>query len=107
MPQDILLLSQRVNALLSNNPKLTLKALARSIGIDRHKIEHAIRKQYSLSFRDLKKRTQLKRVLKLLEEHPNSYIKEIASEVGFTPNHLSRFIRSLTGRCATEIQRHK
>jgi AraC-like DNA-binding protein len=105
MSQEMDFLSQKVGYLLSANPGLTLKEIARSVGVDRHKIEWAVRQQYGFSFRELKKRTKLKRVTKLLLERQRSFcIKEIAFEVGLTPNALSRFIKSMTGKCATELQ---
>jgi AraC-like DNA-binding protein len=107
MRQDIRMISMRADSLLSANPSLTLQGLARAIGTDRHNIEHAVRKRYGFSFNELKKRYRLKRAMTLLDEQPNSYIKEIAAEIGLTPNYLSHFIRCMTGHCATAVRRQK
>jgi transcriptional regulator GlxA family with amidase domain len=107
MREGMQLLCERAASLLSANPSLTLHEIARTIGTDRHNIEHALRERWGISFRELKIKARLKGALTLLKEQPGRYVKEIAADVGLTPNHLSRFIRSMTGHCATESRRHK
>ena len=107
MRQDTHSISQSVDYLISADPRLKLRELARAIGTDRHSIEYSIRERYGISFRELKKGYRMKRVQTLFEQHPGISIKQIAAEVGVTPNHLSHFIRSITGQCAREWRRHK
>lgn len=105
MREDMQLLCERAASLLSANPSSTLHEVARSIGTDRHKIQRAIREQYGFCFRELKKRIRLTKALTLLtNERCSPYVKEIAAEIGITPNALSRFIRSMTGRCPTDLR---
>jgi AraC-like DNA-binding protein len=108
MREGMQLLCERAASLLTANPGLPLHEIARSIGTDRHNLQRAIREQYSFGFRELKKRIQLKQALTLLtEERRSLYIKEIAAEIGLTANALSRFTRSMTGRCPTDLRRLK
>jgi AraC-like DNA-binding protein len=104
---EIDLKATKVESLLSEDPSLTLHELAQALGTDRHKIEQSIRARYGFSFRELKKRVRLERALTLLEMQRGSYIKEIAAEVGLTPNYLSHFVKSMTGRLATDVRRQK
>ncbi len=55
MDADTKELCERVVALLFLKSDLSLQAIARSIGTDRHKIEQAVAKQYGFCFRELKK----------------------------------------------------
>jgi len=107
MHHNMHLISTRVDSLLLVDQSLTLQEIAHSIGIDRHKIEAAIQERYSFSFRELKKQVRLKRAVALLEKQPRCYIKEISAVLGVTPNYLSRFIKSMTGHCATELRCQK
>ena len=97
-----------IDSLISANPRLRLQELAQTVGIDRHQIEQEIRERCGFCYGELKRRARLKRVLALLlEENPSRSVKEIAAEVGLTPNHLSRFVRSMTGHRASELRCHK
>jgi methylphosphotriester-DNA--protein-cysteine methyltransferase len=96
------LLCKRINAIISSNFYITLHKLAHSIGIDRRKIEIALRERYGYGFRDLKNKARLSHIMKLLEK--NARIRDIAKGVGVTPNALSRFIRSKKGTSARELR---
>jgi transcriptional regulator GlxA family with amidase domain len=107
MNKEANLLCRRIDALVSANPCVTLPDLAGTIGVDRRKIERAIRERYGYGFRELKNRARLNVIAAFLnEERPRMLIKNIAVAVGVTPNALSRFIRSMTGRCARELLRN-
>jgi transcriptional regulator GlxA family with amidase domain len=108
MNRDMRSLCDQVGTMICSNPCLTLRELARSIGTDRHNIEHAMRKHCSPSFRELKKQARLNRAMILLLEGPIHYsVKEIAADIGVTPNALSRFIKLMTGYGATELRCQK
>jgi AraC-like DNA-binding protein len=99
---------REISSLLTSNPHLTLKQIACLAGVDRHKIQREIRERHGCSFRALKNDIRLARACALLtEQHPKYCIKEIAAEIGITPNALSRLIKSMTGYCATELRRLK
>jgi hypothetical protein len=108
MSNDISPLHKRIDDLISANPSITLQELARSMGIDRHKIESAIQEHYGYGFRELKNWARLNLIVSLLtEQGPRIFLNEIAITVGLTPNALYRFIRSMTGRCARELRGNK
>lgn len=107
MREDMQSLCERAVSLLSSNPHLTLQEIAHLMQTDRHNIERAVIEYCGFRFEEAKKRVRLKRALQLLEEQPDSYLKEVAADVGLTPNHLSYFIRSMTGHRARELRRHK
>ena len=44
---------EKIILLLSSNPCLTLKEIARLVRVDRHRIQQAIREQYSFGFKRL------------------------------------------------------
>jgi len=105
MSSDIALINKRISELVFANPCLTLPELAISLGIDRRKIEEALKKQYGHGFRALKNKVRLDYIIKLLvKDNPRNSIKEIATAVDMHPNNLSRFIRMMTGCCARELR---
>ncbi len=97
-----------VALLLSSDPGLTLKEIAVLTGNDRHKIQKAIREQYGCGFRSLKKAIRLRSACAFLKGDRSQYcVKEIAAELGVTPNYLSRLVKSMTGSCPTDLRRLK
>ena len=105
MQIEIISISQKIVMLLSSNPQLTLKEIARVIAADRHIVQRAVREQYGCSFRYLRNAIRISYISALLrEEHRQYYIKEIAADIGITPNALSRFVKTMTGRYPTELR---
>jgi methylphosphotriester-DNA--protein-cysteine methyltransferase len=108
MPRDKQGLGERVASMISSDLSITLHQISASIKVDRHIIQRSIRRQYDLSFRELKKQIRLRQALTLLiDDQHDLLIKEIAYCIGITPNAFSRFIRSVTGHCAIDLQRSK
>ena len=103
MRGDMNLLYKQVNDLISSKLCIKLHELADSIGIDRRKIEGALRERYGYGFREFKNQARQKRINKLLAEKRIS-IKDIAIKMGVTPNALSRFIRTRMGKCSRELR---
>jgi YesN/AraC family two-component response regulator len=98
-------IEKEVALLLSSNLRLTLKEIGRFIGIDRHKIQHAVREHHGCSFRVLKQRIKFARAHELLIEKPHKYfVKEVAAEIGVTANALSRFFKTMTGHSPTKLR---
>jgi hypothetical protein len=60
MHEDMKSLSRRIASLLSSNPNLKLRDIARFIGANRHNIEHAVKTQYGFRFQELKKMARLR-----------------------------------------------
>jgi len=112
MPREAELISERerereeLALILQSNPRITLKEIACLTGTERHKIQRTIKKQYGCSFKGLRKAIRLKCARALLRDERRRYsVKEIASELGLTPNYLSRLFKSMTGKCPTELRR--
>jgi AraC-like DNA-binding protein len=105
MSGNMRLIHKRITALIFSNPCITLQELAVSLGIDRKKIEGALKEQYGYGFRELKNRVRLNYVAELLtKDAPRISIKEIAAAVNINPTNISRFIRSMTGCCPSELR---
>ena len=100
--KDAQLLFERIGTLLSSNPGLSLKEAARALGTNRHKIECALRESAGTGFRNLKKTVRLKRALALISGERSA--KEVAADVGLSPNYLSVFLRPMTGRCLSQLR---
>jgi AraC-like DNA-binding protein len=108
MSSNMRLIHKRITALISANPCIKLQELAVSLGIDRYKIEEALKEQYGCGYRELKNRVRLNYVVELLtKDGPGTPIKEIAAAINIKPNNLSRFVRSMTGCCARELRDNK
>jgi AraC-like DNA-binding protein len=104
---ELLALCKQIESLILAKPCIALRELSSSIGVNRQKIEYAIRMQYNFNFRQLKKYALMNQVRELLFANaPHLFIKEIAAVVGMTPNALSRFVKSMTGYTASEIRNH-
>lgn len=105
MREHTRLLCQKVTLLIYQNPNAQLYEIAHSIGTDRHKIQSAIKENYGIKFGEFKKRNRLKVALDLItNEVPARSVKEIATSVGLSPNHLSRLVKLVTGRSATDLR---
>jgi transcriptional regulator GlxA family with amidase domain len=90
--------------MLSANPRLTLAEIAHRTGTDRRKIQRIIKAQYGCGFKGLKNAIRLQRAQALLTDLHRKYsVKEVAAEVGVTPNALSRFIKTMIGCCPTKL----
>jgi methylphosphotriester-DNA--protein-cysteine methyltransferase len=108
MQTEIISTSHKIALLLSSNPQLMLKEVARAIAVDRHGIQRAIREECGFSFRHLKKTIRLNYInARLNDVHRNCSIKEIASDIGITPNALSRLVKNATGFYPTKLRRLK
>jgi hypothetical protein len=104
MYRDVAPLFNNIVDLLSANPQISLYAISSTMRIERHKIEQAVRIHSGLCYRDLKNMLRLKQALALLHNEQLSLsIKQIAAKMDMTPNALSRFIKTMTGRSASEI----
>jgi AraC-like DNA-binding protein len=108
MGKEIRLLSKQIYALMSSNPRMTLQETAKAVGINRCNIETALQKQYGYSFRELRNQVRLKYALDhLFIDASHLSLKEIAAALDIFPNNLSRFIRRMTGCCASELRTNK
>ena len=92
---DLKLLAERVSSRLADDPGVKLRELSKEFGIDRHMIERALRETRQIGFRQLKQEVRLAYARKFLGALA---VKEVACQLGMSPNALSRFIKAKTGK---------
>jgi AraC-like DNA-binding protein len=102
---DMRFLFERIKAELGRNPAVTLRALTRKIGIDRHVLEKAVRYELDTSFRAYKQFKRLQLATNLIRTQKNLSLKEIAAMLGVSPNYLSRFISIATGQSPRKLRK--
>jgi AraC-like DNA-binding protein len=108
MKSNSYLLCKRINDMISSNPCMTLPKLAQLSGINRWKIENILREQLGYGFRELNNRARLNSIMPfLIDDNARIAIKDIACKMGISPNALSRFIHSMTGKSARELRDSK
>jgi AraC-like DNA-binding protein len=105
MHNNMCFTSKTIEGFLSANPNLTLQDISHLIGVNRQTIEGVVREDLGFGFRELKKRSRLKRAAALLLDKQKKHtVKETAASVGLTPNALSRFIKKMTGYSPTALR---
>jgi len=97
-------LLKELDALVSNTPSIRLTEIARSLGIDRHTIENAMRMTRKTSFREYKQKELLSMARQMLEK-PDLSVKEVAIRLGYSSAaSFSRFIRRATGKSPSRLR---
>jgi AraC-like DNA-binding protein len=98
------MLLKEVDALISSNPRVRLTEIARSLGVDRHTIENAMRSTRRTSFREYK-RKRLLQMAHVMLDIPDMSIKEIGIKLGYTSAaSFSRFVQHVTGKSPSKIR---
>ncbi len=93
-----------INESFSENLMVPLDSLSQRLECSHPVIEKAVLLNTSLSFRDYRKQKLLERIVAGLKEGRSR--KDISKEIGYRwPEHLSRFIRSYTGRTLMQLKR--
>jgi AraC-like DNA-binding protein len=101
-------LADRLEQILSEEPRTTLKEASSMLKVERHTLESAVKESKGTTFRELQQLLLLNRALELLSTYPNLSIKEIAFKLGYRyPRDFARFIRNSTGRSPTEIRNER
>ncbi len=96
----------RVEAALDSNPRLRLSALARSLCVERHTIERAVRQRSGITFRQLQTQVTLKKGLEFLLSEPSRSIKEISLMLGYKSAHaFSHFMKNACGTSPLAIRK--
>ncbi len=86
----------RIDNALAENPGLTLFALSRLLGINRHSIEREVRLQAGVTFRRLKQQRCLAYAINRLSL--GDYVKQVAAQLHYkSPDSFGRFIKMSTG----------
>jgi len=98
-------LLKELDALVSNSPRIRLSEIARTLNVDRHTIENAMRSTRSTSFREYKRREILQMARTMLDR-PDISIKEVGIKLGYSSAaSFSRFVQRSTGRSPSQLRK--
>lgn len=96
----------RIRGALQKRPLTSVTRLAVDLGIGRHTITRALRKNGGKSFRDLQDEYLIDRLVSLRSSETLS-VKQIAYELGYrSPGSLSRRLHRMLGERPTRLLRH-
>ena len=88
-------LLEELDDLITDNPRMRLSEIARTLGVDRHTIENAMRSRRSMTFREYRQSKLLQLARKMLDQ-PRMSVKEVGLKLGY-PSAAS-FSRSVGER---------
>jgi transcriptional regulator GlxA family with amidase domain len=98
-------LLKELDELVISMPRIRLSEIARSLGVDRHTIENAMRSTRSISFREYK-RHQLLEMARTMLYQPNVSIKEVGIKLGYSSAaSFSRFVQKSTGKSPSQLRK--
>jgi transcriptional regulator GlxA family with amidase domain len=98
-------LLKELDMLVSNTPRIRLSEIARTLGVDRHTIENAMRSSRNTSFREYKRRELLQMALAMLNQ-PDVSVKEIGIKLGYSSAaSFSRFVQQSTGKSPSQLRK--
>lgn len=98
-------LLKELDVLVSNTPRIRLSEIARTLGVDRHTIENAMRSSRNTSFREYKRRELLQMALAMLNQ-PDVSVKEIGIKLGYSSAaSFSRFVQQSTGKSPSQLRK--
>ncbi len=98
-------LLKELDALVTKAPSIRLSDIARTLGVDRHTIENAMRATRKISFREYKRR-ELLNMARLMLDKPDLSVKEVGIRLGYSSAaSFSRFVRQATGRSPSQLRK--
>ncbi len=98
-------LLKELDVLVSNTPRIRLSEIARSLGVDRHTIENAMRTTRNTSFREYKRQELLQIAMAMLNQ-PDVSVKEIGIKLGYSSAaSFSRFVQQSTGKSPSQLRK--
>jgi transcriptional regulator GlxA family with amidase domain len=98
-------LLKELDVLVTNTPRIRLSEIARTLGVDRHTIENAMRSSRNTSFREYKRRELLQMALAMLNQ-PDVSVKEIGIKLGYSSAaSFSRFVQQSTGKSPSQLRK--
>jgi transcriptional regulator GlxA family with amidase domain len=99
------MLLKELDALVATTPRIRLSEIARTLNVDRHTIENAMRATRNTSFREYKRRELLQMALTMLNQADIS-VKEIGIKLGYSSAaSFSRFIQQSTGKSPSQLRK--
>jgi AraC family transcriptional activator of pobA len=98
-------LLKELDVLVSNTPGIRLSEIARTLGVDRHTIENAMRTARQTSFREYKRR-ELMQMARVMLDRPDISVKEVGIKLGYSSAaSFSRFVQQSTGKSPSQLRR--
>jgi AraC family transcriptional regulator, transcriptional activator of pobA len=98
-------LLKELDVLVSGSPRIRLSEIARTLGVDRHTIENAMRSTRHTSFREYK-RGQLLQIARAMLNLPDVSVKEIGIKLGYaSAASFSRFVQQSTGKSPSQLRK--
>ena len=98
-------LLKELDVLVATTPRIRLSEIARTLGVDRHTIENAMRSTRSISFREYKKNELLQMARAMLDQ-PNVSVKEVGIRLGYSSAaSFSRFVQKTTGKSPSQLRK--
>jgi AraC-like DNA-binding protein len=95
---------QRLDTILSSNPRCPLRVLAGLLDVHCRTIQRTVHESAGMTFQKYRNKKLLEQSLSLLEEEGLSE-KEIACRVGFDcTSSFSRFVKRATGQTPTSLR---
>ena len=98
-------LLKELDGLVSNTPCIRLSEIARTLGVDRHTIENAMRASRRTSFREYKRR-ELLHMARVMLDRPDISVKEVGIRLGYaSAASFSRFVQQATGKSPSQLRK--
>jgi AraC family transcriptional activator of pobA len=98
-------LLKEVDDLVSSTPRIRLAEIARTLGVDRHTIENAMRSNRQISFREYRRKKLLQMARAMLNQ-PDVSVKEIGIKLGYaSAASFSRFVQQSTGKSPSRLRK--
>jgi len=99
------MLLKEVDDLVSSTPRIRLAEIARTLGVDRHTIENAMRSDRRTSFREYR-RKELLEMARAMLDLPDVSVKEIGIRLGYSSGaSFSRFVQQATGKSPSQLRK--
>jgi transcriptional regulator GlxA family with amidase domain len=99
------MLLKQVDDLVTSTPRIRLSEIARTLGVDRHTIENAMRSNRQTSFREYRRR-ELMQMAQAMLNQPDVSVKEVGIRLGYaSAASFSRFVQQSTGRSPSQLRK--
>ena len=97
-------LLEELDKLIADNPRMRLSEIARSLDVDRHTIENAMRSRRKMTFREYRRRRLLQLAREMLDR-PHMSVKEVGIKLGYpSAASFSRFVRKAAGQSPSQLR---
>jgi AraC family transcriptional activator of pobA len=105
MTYDQRKLLKELDVLIAGAPRIRLTEIARTLGVDRHTIENAMRATRHTSFREYRRRELMQMARAMLNE-PDLSVQEVGIRLGYSSAaSFSRFVQQSTGKSPSQLRK--